>query len=61
MGLGFWFGDGIPIAGMSVADTVGQVWGKRSLGLWHLVTGLWLMYLTFATGLNFSLGWTLPL
>jgi len=46
---------------MSVADTVGQVWGKRSLGLWHLVTGLWLMYLTFATGLNFSLGWTLPL
>jgi hypothetical protein len=41
--------------------TIGQAWGERSLGLWHLVTGLWLMYLTFATGLNFSLGMTLPL
>jgi hypothetical protein len=41
--------------------SIGQAWGERSLGLWHLVTGLWLMYLTFATGLNFSLGMTLPL
>lgn len=40
--------------------SIGQAWGERSLGLWHLVTGLWLMYLTFATGLNFSLGMTLP-
>ena len=41
--------------------SIGQAWGERSLGLWHIVTGLWLMYLTFATGLNFSLGMTLPL
>ncbi|MGB9035712.1 MAG: hypothetical protein WCC45_14460 [Paeniglutamicibacter sp.] len=41
--------------------SIGQAWGERSLGLWHLVTGLWLMYLTFATSLNFSLGMTLPL
>lgn len=41
--------------------SIGQAWGERSLGLWHLVTGLWLMYLTFAAGLNFSLGMTLPL
>ncbi|WP_287930185.1 hypothetical protein [Arthrobacter sp.] len=41
--------------------SIGQAWGERSLGLWHLVTGLWLMYLTFATGLNFSLGMKLPL
>lgn len=41
--------------------SIGQAWGERSLGLWHLVTGVWLMYLTFATALNFSLGTTLPL
>lgn len=41
--------------------SIGQAWGERALGFWHLVTGLWLMYLTFATGLNFSLGMTLPL
>jgi hypothetical protein len=32
--------------------------GERALGFWHLVTGLWLMYLTFATAVDFSLGWT---
>ena len=40
--------------------SVGKAWGERSLGLWHLVTGVWLMYLTFATTVNFSLGWTWP-
>ncbi|HEX2174267.1 MAG TPA: hypothetical protein VHG70_00020 [Nocardioidaceae bacterium] len=34
--------------------------GLRSLGLAHVVTGLWLMYLTFATTLNFTLGFSLP-
>ncbi|HEX7106915.1 MAG TPA: hypothetical protein VF218_13190 [Acidothermaceae bacterium] len=35
--------------------------GERSLGLWHLLTGLWLMYLTWATALNLSNGMKLPL
>ncbi len=41
--------------------SLGLAAGERSLGLWHLLTGLWLMYLTWATALNISLGWTLPL
>jgi len=35
--------------------------GERSLGFWHLLTGLWLMYLTWATALNFASGMKLPL
>lgn len=34
--------------------------GERALGFFHLVTGLWLMYLTFATTLDISLHFTLP-
>lgn len=34
--------------------------GERLLGLFHLATGLWLMYLTFATTLNISLHYSLP-
>lgn len=34
--------------------------GERSLGLAHVVTGIWLMYLTFATTLNITSGTTLP-
>ena len=34
--------------------------GERALGFFHLVTGVWLMYLTFATTLNISLGYHLP-
>lgn len=33
---------------------------ERLLGLFHVVTGLWLMYLTFATLLNLSSGFDLP-
>src|SRR5579875_380569 len=33
--------------------------GERALGFFHVVTGLWLMYLTFATTLNISLGYHL--
>jgi hypothetical protein len=40
--------------------SVGAALGERALGLWHLVTGVWLMYLTFAVAVNFSLGWTWP-
>ncbi len=28
--------------------------GERSLGFWHLATGLWLLYLTWASTLNFA-------
>jgi hypothetical protein len=33
---------------------------EKLLGLFHVVTGLWLMYLTFATTLAVTNGWTLP-
>jgi hypothetical protein len=33
--------------------------GERFLGFFHLGTGLWLMYLTFAVTLNFTAGYTL--
>jgi len=35
--------------------------GQRLLGIFHIGTGLWLMYLTFAVGLNFAAGYNLPL
>ena len=34
---------------------------ERLLGLAHIATGLWLMYLTIAAVLNFSRGFNLPL
>jgi uncharacterized membrane protein len=34
--------------------------GERALGFFHILTGLWLMYLMFATTLNISLNYTLP-
>jgi hypothetical protein len=34
--------------------------GERSLGFFHLGTGLWLMYLTWAVVLNFTCGYDLP-
>ncbi|HET8560408.1 MAG TPA: hypothetical protein VFL69_07825 [Marmoricola sp.] len=39
----------------------GNELGERALGFLHLLTGAWLMYLTFATAVNFSLGWSWPL
>jgi hypothetical protein len=35
--------------------------GERALGFFHLGTGLWLMYLTWAAALNFAVKFTLPL
>ena len=35
--------------------------GERALGFFHIATGFWLMYLTFAVVLNLVLGYTLPL
>ncbi|MFJ9030615.1 hypothetical protein ACIRQP_19235 [Streptomyces sp. NPDC102274] len=34
--------------------------GELALGFFHIVTGVWLMYLTFATSLNISLAYSLP-
>jgi hypothetical protein len=31
-------------------------WGGRLVGIWQLLTGVWLMYLTFAVTLNLSNG-----
>jgi hypothetical protein len=39
----------------------GRFLWERLLGLAHLVTGAWLMYLTVAAVLNFSRGFNLPL
>lgn len=41
--------------------SIGSAKGVTALGFWHVLTGLWLMYLMFATTLNFSLGMKLPL
>jgi hypothetical protein len=40
-------------------ERIGRL-GERALGFFHLGTGLWLMYLTFAVVLNFVLKYTLP-
>jgi hypothetical protein len=39
---------------------VGEV-GEKALGFFHLGTGFWVLYLMFATVLNFTLKYTLPL
>ncbi len=41
-------------------DRLGK-WGESGLGFFHIGTGLWLMYLTFAAALNFVLNYDLPL
>jgi len=41
--------------------SIGVPLGERALGFWHIVTGLWLMYLMIATVYNISLGASLPL
>ncbi len=41
--------------------SLGNTLGLRALGFFHLGTGLWLMYLTWATALNFSSGFHLTL
>lgn len=35
---------------------IGVKLGERLLGLFHVLTGLWLMYLTYAVTVNFALG-----
>jgi hypothetical protein len=51
------------LTGVYVADFfvgIGMSAAERLLGLFHVVTGLWLMYLTFATIVNLASGFDLP-
>jgi hypothetical protein len=51
------------LTGVYVADFfvgIGVKAAERLLGLFHVATGLWLMYLTFASILNLSSGFDLP-
>lgn len=41
--------------------SIGVAIGERALGLFHIITGLWLMYLMIATVYNLALGASLPL
>ncbi|MGH2873152.1 MAG: hypothetical protein ACRDL5_11915 [Solirubrobacteraceae bacterium] len=41
--------------------SLGSSTGLKALGFWHLLTGAWLMYLTWSTALDFALGYHLPL
>jgi hypothetical protein len=50
---------GVPAAGDTPAVR-GFNPGERALGAMHILVGLWLMYLTFATTLDISLHYTLP-
>jgi hypothetical protein len=47
-------------ASLDSARLRSAIW-ERLLGLAHVATGLWLMYLTTAAVLNFSRGFDLPL
>lgn len=38
----------------------GNALGERGLGLFHVLTGCWLMYLAYAVAVNFSVGYTWP-
>lgn len=51
------------LVGVYVADffvALGRAAFERVLGLVHVLTGLWLLYLAFATTLNFTNGFSLP-
>lgn len=64
--------DGVGATGAGVGETPGGAGGggaqapvpnnpgERMLGLFHILTGLWLMYLTYATTLNIALNYNLP-
>lgn len=37
---------------------IGMRLGERGLGFFHVITGLWLMYLAYAVAVDFALGYT---
>jgi hypothetical protein len=51
--------DGTEVLPPKVKTPIGEL-GERALGFFHLGTGLWLMYLTWAVVLNFTCGYDLP-
>lgn len=64
-GVGVW-AVGVLFAGLTAVyvtdfmQAVSMPEGVRLHGVAHLVTGVWLMYLTFSTTLNIVLGYSLP-
>lgn len=53
----------VGLTGVYVADFfvgLGMSAFERLLGFFHVITGLWLMWLTFGTLLNLALGYDLP-
>jgi hypothetical protein len=53
----------VGLSGVYISDFfvgIGMSAFERLLGLFHVVTGLWLMYLTVATILNIASGYDLP-
>lgn len=51
----------VPLGGSGSA-TAGKTmtFGEKGLGFFHIMTGLWLMYLTFSTTLNIAADYNLP-
>jgi hypothetical protein len=58
----FEFFASVPLGRRGAAAGKGKsmVYGEKGLGLFHIATGLWLMYLTFSTTLNVASGFKLP-
>jgi hypothetical protein len=52
---------GLTLIYISDFASLGVPLGTRALGFFHLGTGGWLMYLTWATALNFASGFHLTL
>ncbi len=56
---GVYVSDVVASLGGLVRESIARL-GERSLGAWHLATGLWLMYLTWASTLDFASSMHLP-
>ena len=44
------------VYGTEIPMRLGVFRGQRLIGLWQVLTGIWLMYLTYATVFNIALG-----
>jgi hypothetical protein len=52
---------GVYVTEFFASFRIAMAWSQRGLGLFHTLTGCWLIYLTYAIVLNFSSGMHLPL
>lgn len=51
----------VPLAGTgAAASNKSMRLGEKGIGFFHIITGIWLMYLTFASTLNIASGFNLP-